>query len=107
MSFRPFLAAAGVALALVSSAGLSVAEKARATLTRPDGKVADQTKKVKVFILLGQSNMLGFGRVGPKETKGSLEYLIHEKGMYGFLKAEGGDWAVRKDVRNVHVMDKR
>jgi hypothetical protein len=44
------------------------------TLSRlADGKAADHTKKVQVFILLGQSNMLGFGRVGPKETKGSHE----------------------------------
>jgi alpha-galactosidase len=107
MSFRPFLAAAGVALALMPSAGLPAAEPARPALARPDGKAADQTRKVKVFILLGQSNMLGFGRVGPKEVKGSLEYLIHAKGMYGFLKDEAGGWAVRKDVRNVHVMDKR
>ncbi len=42
---------------------------------QPDGNPADQTKKVQVFILLGQSNMLGFGRVGPKETKGSLIFI--------------------------------
>src|SRR4029079_5254846 len=82
MPFRPFLAA-GVALALVSAAGLPAAEPARAALSPPAEKAADKTKKVKVFILLGQSNMLGFGRVGPKETKGSLEHLIHEKGKYG------------------------
>lgn len=32
-----------------------------AMLPRPDGKPADMTKKVKVYILAGQSNMLGFG----------------------------------------------
>jgi alpha-galactosidase len=32
-----------------------------ATLPRPDGKPADMTKKVKVYILAGQSNMVGFG----------------------------------------------
>src|SRR3954466_3946353 len=76
-------------------------------LPRPDGKPADHTKKVKVFILLGQSNMLGFGRVGPKETKGSLEYMIKEKGKYGFLVDNAGKWTERKDVRYVHVMDQR
>lgn len=76
-------------------------------LTRPDGKPADHTKKVKVFILMGQSNMLGFGRVGPKEVKGSLEYLIHERKKYPFLLDADGKWAVRKDVRSVHVMDQR
>ena len=32
-----------------------------ATLPRPDGKPGDMTKKVKVYILAGQSNMVGFG----------------------------------------------
>lgn len=32
-----------------------------AVLPRPDGKPADMTKKVKVYILAGQSNMVGFG----------------------------------------------
>lgn len=76
-------------------------------LSKPDGKPADHTRKVKVFILMGQSNMLGFGRVGPKETKGSLEYMVKEKGKYGFLVDDAGKWTVRKDVRYVHVMDQR
>lgn len=95
--------AALVALAL----GASAFARDVKDLPRPDGKPADHTKKVKVFVLLGQSNMLGFARVGPKETKGSLEYLMSEKKMYPFLKDESGAWAVRKDVRNVHVMDQR
>lgn len=93
-------------VALVALVPGTRAEDAK-ELPRPDGKAADHTKKVKVFILMGQSNMLGFGRVGPKETKGSLEYMIHEKGKYGFLKDADGKWTVRKDVRNVHVMDSR
>lgn len=76
-------------------------------LPRPDGKPADHTNYVQVFIILGQSNMLGFGRVGPKETRGSLEYMIKEKGKYGFLVDADGKWTTRKDVRYVHVMDQR
>lgn len=97
--------AALLALALGASA-FARADDAK-PLPRPDGKPADHTKKVKVFVLLGQSNMLGFGRVGPKETKGSLEYMIHEKGKYGFLKDDAGAWTTRKDVRYVHVMDQK
>jgi len=93
-------------VALAAGAAPALAQDALA-LPRPDGKPADHTKKAKVFILLGQSNMLGFGRVGPKETKGSLEYLIHEKGKYEFLKDADGKWTTRKDVRYVHVMDQR
>jgi alpha-galactosidase len=95
------------AAALVALAGTTFAQKTPDVDLKPDGRPADQTKMVKVFILMGQSNMLGFGRVGPKETKGSLEYLIHEKGKYKYLQDADGKWAVRRDVRNVHVMDQR
>ena len=80
----------GLILAVAGSAALG--QDPTKPLPRPDGKPADHTKKVKVFILLGQSNMLGFGRVGPKETKGSLEYMIKEKGKYGFLVDDAGAW---------------
>lgn len=93
--------------AIVVAIGPAFAQEGAKALPRPDGKPADHTKKVKVFILLGQSNMLGFGRVGPKETKGSLEYMIHEKGKYGFLIDDDKKWTTRKDVRSVHVMDQR
>ncbi|MDX1945468.1 MAG: zinc-dependent peptidase [Pirellulaceae bacterium] len=70
-------------------------------------KPADQTKPIQVYIMLGQSNMLGFGRVGPKETKGSLEHLVKEKGKYPHLVDSAGKWITRQDVRYVHVMDQR
>jgi alpha-galactosidase len=76
-------------------------------LATPDGKPADQSKPVQVYILLGQSNMLGFGAVGPAETKGTLAHLVKEQGKYPFLVDDDGQWTVRKDVRDVHVMDKR
>ena len=59
----PNLAAAGLAAAtLVLN---SAAAEFPAPLTRPDGKPADQAKKVKVFILMGQSNMVGMGDIQP------------------------------------------
>ncbi len=93
-------------MAVITCATSTLAQDTK-SLPRPDGKPADHTKKVKVFILLGQSNMLGFGRVGPKEAKGTLEYMIKEKGKYGFLVDDAGLWTTRKDVRYVHVMDQR
>lgn len=93
---------------LLAAATLALASPLPAADLAPtDGKPADHTRKVKVFILMGQSNMLGFGRVGPKETKGSLEYLIHEKGQYKYLLGTDGKFATRNDVRFVHVMDGR
>ena len=46
-----------------------------AELPDPDGKSADISKPVKVFIIMGQSNTLEMGRVkGDKE--GTLEYAV-------------------------------
>jgi hypothetical protein len=96
---------ATVAMSLVALPGASADVPDR--LPDPDGKPADLSKPVQVFILLGQSNMLGFGRVGPADQQGTLEYLIKEKGKYPHLVDPEGKWTERKDVRYVHVMDKR
>jgi alpha-galactosidase len=42
---------------------------ARPALKRPDGRPADPSKKVKVFILLGQSNMVGMGDIAGGSTR--------------------------------------
>jgi hypothetical protein len=65
-------------------------------LPDPDGKEADMSKPVQVYILMGQSNMLGFG--DPNKLKG----VAAEK--YPYLVDDAGEWTVRKDVRNVFVM---
>lgn len=72
-------------------------------LPDPDGQPADMTKPVQVFILLGQSNMVGMGHVGG-DKDGSLEYAVKEKGRYPYLVDDTGNWTVRQDVRNVRVM---
>ena len=92
---------------LVLAATASALAQVPDPLPDPDGRPADHTKPVKVFILLGQSNMLGFGRVGPADLQGTLEYMIREKGKYPYLVDESGKWTERQDVRYVHVMDKR
>ncbi len=79
----------------------------RPQIPDPDGKPAAQDKPVKVYILLGQSNMLGFGRVGPADQVGSLENLVKQQNKYPHLVDDGGNWTTRNDVRFVHVMDKR
>jgi len=73
-----------------------------AELPDPDGKPADMKKPVKVFILLGQSNMLGFGKI--TGDRGSLENAVKNDGKYPYLVDDDGNWTVRKDVRNVFVM---
>ncbi|MCP4849358.1 MAG: sialate O-acetylesterase [Verrucomicrobiaceae bacterium] len=61
------------------------------------------TKKVKVFIIMGQSNTLEMGKVkGDKE--GTLEYAVKTEKLYPFMVDDAGNWTKRQDVRNVHVM---
>lgn len=80
--------------------GSNVAHK----LPRPDGKSADVKKPVKVFVLMGQSNMVGMGNVVGEEKQGTLEYAVKKESLYPFLIDDAGNWTVRQDVRNVRVM---
>jgi hypothetical protein len=68
----------------------------------PDGKPADMSRPVQVFILLGQSNMVGAGKVATGEK--SLENAVKKNGKYGYLVDNAGKWTERMDVRNVRVM---
>jgi hypothetical protein len=74
-------------------------------LPTPHGKSADMTKPVQVFILLGQSNMVGLGKIQGGEI--SLEHAVKEKKKYSYLVDESGEWSERRDVRYVRVMDGR
>ena len=90
------LLAALVAAMLVLPAGAD-------ELPDPDGKPANMTKKVKVFIIMGQSNTLEMGKVaGDKD--GTLEHATKSEGLYPFMVDDSGAWTTRNDVRNVHVM---
>ena len=76
----------------------SAAAEVPAQLLRPDGKPADQTKKVKVFILMGQSNMVGMGDILPADKQGTLTALTTTEKKYPYLVDDAGQWTVRKDV---------
>jgi hypothetical protein len=71
-------------------------------LPKYDGKPADMSKPVQVFILLGQSNMVGLGKVTGAET--SLENIVKNKKKYPYLVDDAGNWTERQDLRNVRVM---
>lgn len=73
-----------------------------AQLPKPDGKPADMSKPVKVFILMGQSNMVGMGKIAGGE--GSLENAVKNKNKYPYLVDDAGKWSERKDVRFVRFM---
>jgi hypothetical protein len=92
-------------LSLCSLALLSPASVRAADLARPDGKPADLSKPVKVFIVMGQSNTLEMGAVkGDKD--GALEKAVKSENLYPFLVDDAGAWTTRMDVRNVSVMQK-
>lgn len=71
--------------------------------TPPSAKCAAGEKPVQVFILMGQSNMLGMGsRTG---TNNSLDHAVEVEHKYPYLwDSSIGNWSTSKTVRNVEVM---
>ena len=88
-----------MAITRASSGTVSAAETAQ---PKPDSKPADMTRMVQVFILLGQSNMVGLGKVKGGDI--SLEHAVKEKKKYPYLVQDGGKWTERNDVRFVQYM---
>lgn len=80
------------------------AQDSTPSLPRPDDKPANHAKKVKVFILMGQSNMIGMGDIEPETSKGTLIHLTKTMKKYPFLLDAEGKWTVRQDV---HYYDAR
>lgn len=83
------------------------------TLLCVAGAATAADKRVKVFILAGQSNMEGHGFIpaDPKRNsgKGSLEYLTKDNATadkFKHLVGKDGKWAVRDDVW-VHYLDRK
>jgi hypothetical protein len=94
-----------IALTLALAVPVALAAESAATLPpipRPDGKPADMSKPVQVFILMGQSNMVGMGKITGGNA--SLENAVKTKQKYSYLIDEAGAWLERKDVRFVRMM---
>src|SRR5512137_1004100 len=64
----------------------------------------DMKKPVKVFILMGQSNMVGMGNVTGDKGE-TLEKAVKTEKLYPYLLDASGNWAERNDVRFVQVME--
>ncbi|MFO1486177.1 MAG: protein kinase [Verrucomicrobiaceae bacterium] len=73
-------------------------------LPRPDGKPADMTKPVQVFIMMGDGAMLGTGSINPENTRGTLSYLTKKEKKYPHLLDDQGKWTKRNDVRYAKVV---
>ena len=85
-----------ILVALGTAGTARVQEKSR-PLPRPDAKPGAAGKPVKVFILMGQSNMAGMGDIGPETAKGTLTHLTKTDKKYPWL-VDGDKWTERKDV---------
>ena len=92
-------------MVLLSNAGAADKPETAASPTQSwaESKPADMTKPVKVFILLGQSNMVGLGAIS-RGSANPLDKAVKQEKMYPFLIDEAGNWAERKDVRNVFLL---
>ncbi|MHC4743277.1 MAG: hypothetical protein ACYS8Z_15285, partial [Planctomycetota bacterium] len=66
-------------------------------LPDPDGSTGN-SNPVKVYILSGQSNMVGFGRVGGTEP-GTLNTITNAENKFPNLVDDVGAWTVRNDVK--------
>ncbi len=62
-----------------------------------DGSSGVTDKPVKVYILSGQSNMVGFGRIAG-DDEGTLEYLTSTQNRFPNLVDSAGSWVSRQDV---------
>ncbi len=66
-------------------------------LPDPDASTGTGTKPVKVFILSGQSNMVGFGRVAGSGTD-TLQTVTQTEKKFPNLITSTNAWTVRQDV---------
>lgn len=66
-------------------------------LPDPDGSTGSADKPVKVYIMSGQSNMVGFGRLNGDQ--GALRYMTNVENKFPDMIDEAGNWTTRNDVK--------
>ena len=95
--------AAGVAVCVLFAATHAVPAEQQQQQQQPAA-----ANKVQVFLMMGQSNMLGEGKIGvpgKAAINGTLEYAVTVEHKYPYLwDAATSNWTVSKTVRNVFVM---
>ncbi|MBX7104360.1 MAG: sialate O-acetylesterase [Gemmataceae bacterium] len=77
--------------------GPALADEHPKTILKPDEKPGAAGEPIRVFILMGQSNMVGMGDIGPETAKGSLLNLTRQEKKYPWL-VDGEKWTERRDV---------
>ena len=69
-------------------------------------KKPNTEKPVKVYLLSGQSNMVGFGNIAG-DKPGTLETLVKKEGKFSHLIDEDGKWVTRNDCYFVSITNDR
>jgi hypothetical protein len=95
---RTVLTLAAAAMAILAIPAGAIEIPGPHELPDPDTTPPDTTRPVKVFILSGQSNMVGMGNISPLGTLGTLETITKTDGMFPHLLDDAGAWTVRNDV---------
>jgi hypothetical protein len=85
-----FLKQQGALSSASASAGGASFKVLPEVLPDPDGKEADVGKPVQVFVMMGQSNMVGLGATGPETRNGSLEFYCKTEKKYPYLIDDAG-----------------
>jgi alpha-galactosidase len=67
-------------------------------LPKPDATAPATNKPVKVFILMGQSNMVGQGNVDSTNTPGTLSTIVKQQNKFPNLLDTNRNWSLRNDV---------
>lgn len=101
---KPFIRSFVLAFVLAGSSLHAVTHpKENASIENPDDSAG--MRAVQVFLLMGQSNMIGFGKIHGQE-EGSLEYAVKQKELYPYLNntSQESEWNERHDVRYVQTM---
>lgn len=91
-----------VLMALLLFSGVVASAQNEGDTTPP----AEAPKPLKVYILSGQSNMVGFGRIAG-DGPGTLETLIKNNRQFTHFVDEQGNWKVRDDTFFVDLTNRR
>ncbi|HTL74371.1 MAG TPA: sialate O-acetylesterase [bacterium] len=89
---------ATLVIGLANASANGTGTNTKQVLAKPNPEPPNTRKPVRVFILMGQSNMIGMGDIGPETNVGTLTYLCKKPGKYPYLLDDAGNWAVRNDV---------
>lgn len=90
---------------LIGTLCLATAALMPAAYAGDGDKEADMTKPVKVFIMMGQSNMLQNGKVGaPDGSQPKTVYSGIKAGKYTYLVDAEGNFIQRQDARYIWTM---